>query len=260
MPAVQRLRELEHQLLVGSAHRFRPLEVEDRAAGPRVERRALVERGKEAGRRRVAAALGTGDAHRDVSGHFLIHRAERVSDPATERRKTGLPAAGMHGQQGFAVIDVLRHARTHHRDLIHDLRQVRQQLGHFDAGLPVFREFERAGHQLRRPTNGSLHDGAGYRLAVVLLQHRFRIEQIHLARPAAHVEHHHPLRTRGKLRRFRDQIGAGGCLTGEQRVQRQRAEATGEPPQRLAPSQCRWRVTAAGETNSDFCAPYYNAR
>jgi hypothetical protein len=187
-------------------------------------------------------------AHRDVGRHVLVLGAERVSDPATERWKTGLPTASVHGQQGFAMIDVLAHTGTHDRDVIHHAREVREKFRDFEAGLPVLRELKRAGHEFGRPADGALDNGTGNRLAVVALQHGLWIEQIHLARAPSHVEHDDALGAGFEVRRPRPKI-EHGCRRqrrrGQQRMQGQRAEPTREPAQRFPPRQRRRRIPAA---------------
>jgi hypothetical protein len=133
------------------------------------------------------------------------------------------------------------------RDVIHHARGNAAEVGHFEAGLPVLRELERAGHGPGWLADGALNNGSWNRLAVVALQHRLRIEQVHLARTAAHVEHDDAPGAGSEVRQPRPKIEDGPCGPGRhrhQRVQGQRADATGEAAQRFAPRQRRRRVTA----------------
>ena len=77
------------------------------------------------------------------------------------------------------------------RDVVHAVGQVRHQVGHFQAGLAVLAETARAGQQ-RRIALGELADrlaeALGQRLAVVLFQRGFGVEQVDVAGAADHEE------------------------------------------------------------------------
>lgn len=109
---------------------------------------------------------------------------------------------------------------------------------------PVLREFERAGHQLHRTPDGPLRDRERNRLAMALREGGLRIEQIHLARSAAHVKEDDVAGARRKVRGLGKQIEElpvrllrSDCFAGKQPAASNASEAATELRQHLATSQ-----------------------
>ena len=112
-----------------------------------------------------------------------------------------------------------------------------QRFGEFRAALAVFGEFEFAGEQRRVRLDKRVflahHDFLGHGLAVVFGQHRLVIEQIELARRAAHEQINDARGVRFEVGLFRsERVGRRGSfcraesfVRAEQRRERHRAEA-----------------------------------
>ena len=127
--------------------------------------------------------------------------------------------------------------RLHDGDVVHDFGQMRQRLGKFRAAPAVPGELEFAGEQRRVRFDERVflahHNFFRHGLAVVFGEGRLVIEQIELARRAAHEQVDDPLRFRLELRLSgRQGCRAAGQAAGaeraagiEQRRERNRAES-----------------------------------
>ena len=75
-------------------------------------------------------------------GRFWFARAQRVRNPAPERRVIELPAAVAGGglDHGRKVIALVAPHRAHDGDLVDHVADVREPVGDRNAGLPVLRE------------------------------------------------------------------------------------------------------------------------
>jgi hypothetical protein len=80
--------------------------------------------------------------------------------------------------------------RADESDVIDLAGQVRHGIGHPHAALAMLSELERAAHQCAGATRvlDFAGDLAEVRVAVVLVEHRLRIEQVHLAGAAVHEQ------------------------------------------------------------------------
>ena len=91
----------------------------------------------------------------------------------------------MHVPQRLLVIVVFGEHRTDHGDIIGELGGVRQNLGIRDAALTGRPKLERRSEEIAVPRNfHQAGEGLRQRLAVLPIQFRLGIEQVHVARPA----------------------------------------------------------------------------
>ena len=90
-------------------------------------------------------------------------------------------------------------------DVIRDGSHVGYQLAHFDAALAMLGEFPWGPHHFPAGPRGIvIFHFAGKVLAIVLRQHGFRIEEIHVARAALHEHGNHRLRLAKGVGGFRE--------------------------------------------------------
>lgn len=166
------------------------LEIEDgRTGGP--ERRALKRGREEAGRPVARAIFGQtqGIVKHDVSGKILIDGTEAVNGPRPECGITHEESAAVDFVQRIIVVGVIGPHGVDQADVVSHLRSVRQRVRHPHARLTVPREFVLPPHNhtdVARVGVADVFDVAGVRLAVVTIEHRFGIEEIHLTGAAVH--------------------------------------------------------------------------
>src|SRR2546425_2280281 len=122
----------------------------------------------------------------------------------------------------------------------HALAQSREDLADLDAALPASLEGERRAHEVAGLPLG-LRISARHRLAVVLVQKRFRVERINLRQAAVQEKEDDVFGLGGEVRRFRIEWPGEGVLDaglGERSVERvgegYQAEPAAHPAQRLA--------------------------
>src|SRR5438552_14637830 len=114
----------------------------------------------------------------------------------------------MHNEQRRLVLRMNRVHGANHGYVVDLLDEMRNQLGDPGTGLSVLLEFERAPHQAA----GSLRrryvvcDLFEVWLAVMLVEHRLGVEEVHLARCAVHEELDDTFRLGREMRRARLQI------------------------------------------------------
>ena len=155
---------------------------------------------------------------------------------------------------------MVRHIGMHgadHGDIVNALGNMRENLRHFDAALPVLVELEgraEAGSRLALGRKG----GIGQGLAVILRQHRLGIERVHMTGPAIHKQEDHALGFAGQRRHFgkkrvvgRRMLNGSGSrdqflpftlrqrLFREQSRQPERSKAIAHAPEQLPPRQQR---------------------
>jgi hypothetical protein len=136
--------------------------------------------------------------------------AETVREPGTDAGLARHLAAGHDKGAGRIVIDGAGVDGAHERDVIDDLRRVRQQLAGPHAALAVLRNLK---HRRRdgQPRLAAGHGGDALALAHALrqilvkkgLQARLVIPQIELRGRAVHVQVDEAFRLRGKVRQPR---------------------------------------------------------
>ena len=122
------------------------VQVENRRAF-RAQARALEIRGQKSVAPVARAALREGEfGHHDVAGQVLVHRAEAVSRPRTERGIGAEPAAGVHVKERLGMIQRLGLAAAIVAQLIGDERvgEILPLVAHLDAVLADLVELERA--------------------------------------------------------------------------------------------------------------------
>src|SRR5579862_851774 len=147
------------------------------------------------------------------------------------------------------MIRHVRVRRTDHANVVDALRRLREKFRDFDAAFPVFlkrkRRLERRARLAFR-----LRIVERQRFAVILRQHRLRVERIDMRRPAVHEQMNHALglrRQRRALRRHRIPAANSPRSLGvvrkqlaalrHQPGQRHRAKAGSAAAQRLAASE-----------------------
>ena len=174
-----------------------------------------------------------------VGGQFIRLAAQAIGQPGTQRRAACGDASRIHGIQTLCMIAHTGGHGADERDLIHHLAQVGQQLADLHAALPVLGKLPRRAEALRRSLcEVVILDLSGKFLPVIFGEHRLRIKEIHLRRPAHHEEGDHGLGTRLKMGLLRREVvprlardalrlhrGGEQAVLFQQRGERQRAEA-----------------------------------
>src|SRR5439155_13624877 len=79
-----------------------------------------------------------------------VLRAERITDPRTERRPAGKDLAGVEHHQRLGMVVVFGLHRTHHAKLIGYRAEVRYHLAHFHAALAASMKREWRAEELVR--------------------------------------------------------------------------------------------------------------
>ena len=109
------------------------------------------------------------------------------------------------------MIAVIRIHRSDHAEVVDHRRHTREDLADLDPALPVLPEFEWRSHQVaRRAVRFDL--GPGQRLAVVLGQHRLRIERIDVRHAAIQEQKDDALRFRREMRSLGRKRARRGAL------------------------------------------------
>jgi hypothetical protein len=150
--------------------------------------------------------------------------------------------AGVHHQHRRLVIRDVGVDRSDEADVVGALADVREELADVHPDVPVFLERERRPHQRASLALGG--DGAArQRLPVVLVEHRLRIEAVHLREAAVHEQKNDALGARGviepaDLQAVRGVASAGGVQRiAQQAGKRHHAEAVAHAAQRFASRQ-----------------------
>jgi hypothetical protein len=122
----------------------------------------------------------------DKRRQVLVLAAQPVAEPRPHARSAGLLKPGLDECDSRVVIDRFRVHRLDDRDVVDDLRGVRQQFAHPRARLSVLRErIDRAGHRQQRLPHRlgnplPLTNGVRDLRALVLRQRRLVIEGLEL--------------------------------------------------------------------------------
>ena len=207
----------------------------------RAEGYALVDRRQEGCAEVVDTAMEACRADRDEARQVLVLGAQSVAHPAAHARAQQGVAAGEELHAGTAVGDVLVAEAVDHAQLVGDLRQVLPQFAHRDPALAGRAELPGRGEEVA--ARGELHPRTfeGGWLAVVLLQRRFRIEEVDMRRSAVHEEKDDPLgawlevrllHREGVRRAFSSRL----VLGVEQVRKGQSSEAEAPGPEQVAPA------------------------
>ena len=221
LDAVQIFHHAEEALLLIEAHAVGAFDVVDGRL--RIGAHAgAVEDGRQPGGRVRAVADGRALAERDVTGHVLVFRAERVIDPRSDGREAGEAAAGDEGELRGGMVDAIGRHGADERDFVDHLLEVRQQVGDRAAALAVLLEFPGARHDLLGAVQGAAFDFERRGLAVVLEQSRLGIEHVDGAGAAADVDEDHALGFGREHRRLRQQVitafARAGGFGGEETI------------------------------------------
>ena len=239
VPAIERLNEIELPALCRERQPtiFYMLDefIDRRVLG--VDMRALVNAGEKTGLP-VLRFLNrvTAGTHDDETRQILVLAAEPVRDPRAHAWSDEPRLATVHQHERRLVVGHVGVHRADHRDVVHALGRVRENLADLRAALSVPLEFVRA--RIRR-SGFALRPQVVHRkqLTGVFLQRRLWVERIHMRRPAVEENVNHPLglgremRPLGQERRRR--CRAGGV--GQHRAKRQTAHADAAAGEKLAP-------------------------
>ena len=120
------------------------------------------------------------------AGQVLAFAAQSVDDPRTHAGKSHARRTRVHQVQRHAVHERFVMAGADDRHVVDESRDVREQVGDFDSGLPVLRELPLRRQQRRVGRIGELepHIAQALRqpLAVQFLEQRLGIEGVEVAR------------------------------------------------------------------------------
>ena len=125
-------------------------QVQDRIAAG-AELHALVDSGKKSAAPAAIAAARTFRARteNDERREILRFRAQPIENPGAHARTSELHAARVHQQLARSVVERVRGHRFHQRDVVDDLRSVRQKLRKLSPALAGFVKLEFRSEQLR---------------------------------------------------------------------------------------------------------------
>ena len=179
--------------------------------------------------------LGNSGKHDDERRQVGILRPEAVGNPRSHARPAADRTARLQERHGRIVVDRFGVHRADHGEPVHDAGELGQQFRDLEARIALPREGEvRAGEWKARLTAGHgrqpLHadDALGNLLAVVGLQPRLGIEEIHLRGPAGEKHEDHALGTgRGMAGGCEERRFVAASRTGEQRGECGRPETAG---------------------------------
>ena len=191
--AVQPPNGIQRVSLELAVHSRRVRQVQDGiAAGPELD--SLVHRRQEAAAPvRVPAAGPLLPGTEDYESRQVARlAAQSVQGPRAHRRPAELLSARAHHHLGGSVVEGVRDEALDDRDLVDDRSCVRDQLGQFGAALAVLGELElrpeqrRVGVDERRSI--AVQQALGGQRALVLAEFRLVVEELEVARAAAHEE------------------------------------------------------------------------
>ena len=210
--AVEPLDEIERAAALGGRDTRRQTEVEH-GLGAGAEHRRLINRGQEPLRihRLAGGQRAVRIGHDNVGRQRVGFRAESIGDPRAHARRTGHDSAAEELILRGGVDDRVALARADDREVVHAGRDMRKEVGNLDAALTVSLERAFGAEGLRGRRDGLVCHVAGRlrgRLAPELVEQRFRIKRLHLARAAGHEQKDHRLRLGGQWWEFRrERIG-----------------------------------------------------
>ena len=195
----------------------------------------------QAGRNRLHL-LGVGRIghQHDEGRQIVIHRAQAVGSPCAQARTAGNLVAGLHVADGRLVVDGLGVHAADEANVVDVLGQIRQQFADPHAGLSVLGELEHrggdgkpllAGGHRREPLAHA--NRVGQILVEPLLHLGLIVEQVHLRRPADHVQ-------------IDDVLGLGCEVRAQRAVEAHLAGRGGGVGRSIAAKQRRQRGGAQG--------------
>ena len=168
----------------------------------RVDERPLIHAGQEAVLPvlRVLDGVAAG-THRDEAGQVLVLRAEAVEQPRAEAGPRLHGVAAVHQHERRLVVGHLRIHRAHHRDVIGELRGLREDLADFEAALAVGLELEGRG---KRRAGLALGEEifVGQLFPGIFRKRGLGVERVHMRRPTVEEEVDDALGATGEVRRL----------------------------------------------------------
>ena len=257
---IQLAHGIDHLALLGLADRRRRGEIDDRIALI-AQRHALIRGGQQAAAPEHRAAAGATRAalQHDEAWQVAALAAQAIRDPGTHAGPAKQAAAGVHEQLGGRMVEQIRLAGAHDADLVHDARDVRQQVADPRPAPAVLLERTLAGQQIHAMT--AVHESKTFArrvavrdgLAVQLGEFRLVLEKLELRRPARHEQEDDAFRLSGEMRGLRLQRIAHRrnrrCQSAlrQERGERDRADANGATAEEMPASYycrgSRWRRT-----------------
>ena len=164
---------------------------------------------------RAAADIFSAGGKDDKGGQVGAFAAEAIGRPGAETRSAGERHTGVHLDLARRVIAGIGVHRPDDRQIIRDLSKVGEQFGKLRAGVAVPRELVlRPEQKTVRIIGGGrppIQHRSGKRLALPTGQFGLVIEQLKLARRAAHIQINHPFGLGGEGRQPRgERVGGGG--------------------------------------------------
>jgi len=187
---------------------------------------ALMAAGQEVSAPDLAAGVRQFRGHDDERRQVLVFSTQAIADPGANAWPGDGNRAGVDSERGLEMIVVIAMHGANHREVVHRIADVREQVRHFDAGFTA-----RFGSPLRREEFAAILSIGG-RLG-------FGIERIDMRHPTAQVNKDDAFRRAWKMRRPRSQwiVCARGCVLPQQLAQQRREQARSEKerPYGLAP-------------------------
>ena len=196
---------------------------------------------------RAAARPARTALEHDEAGQIIALAADAVGGPRPHAWPAELAAAGVHEQLCGGVIEQVRGARFHERDVVHDRRGVREEFTHPRAGPAVLFELAPSAEEVGAMTAAHEREAfpfdkrLGNRLAVQFGEFRLVIEQLELARASGHEQINDAPGARLEMGRvWRHRIGrctgrgAQQLFVAEKGRQRDAAQAHRAAPEEMA--------------------------
>ena len=146
----------------------------------------------------------TSGKQHNVTWQIGVLRPKSPRDPRTLRWISKPWKTGVNNELGRRVVELVRRHRFHEANVVNHLGKLRQTIRDPGPALPVLLEGELRAQQLGSTLNERKALSGQILLRTIqtiqLLQFRFVIEQLELARGSGHVQENDALRLRRKLR------------------------------------------------------------
>ena len=148
----------------------------------------------------VHAAVTKRRANRDEGGEILVLRTESVRDPRAHRWSDEGVASGVNLEERAAVRGIRTVQALDEAQVIHSLRDMREEIAHPCAGFAVLLKLPRTREKILCLRKLHARFREWKRLAVIALKQRLVIEGVDLRRSAMHEQEDDALRTRNEVR------------------------------------------------------------
>ncbi len=155
---------------------------------------ALMRGGQKSARPQRIAGVGWRIAVRenDEARQVRVFRAKAVGEPRAHARSPDTTEAGAQQQLGVGMVELIGDHAADHGQLIRDAGDVGHLFGELHPALSVLRKLIGRSHQRflarQEAKLDALDDLGGRGLAVELVEHGLGIEEVHVGRPARHVQ------------------------------------------------------------------------